>query len=282
MAPVFRSPADVEAMYNAAQMVVRTHERLVNFIKVGQTLAQIDAFVARTLEDLGCRSCFLHYRPGRIPPFPSHACLSLNDCVVHGTAGYITRPIQRGDLLKIDIGVAKGGWLGDAAWTYSFGPPEPQIRRLMDCGKESLRRGVEQLHPRNTYSAWARTVQNFVEGECKFHLIRGLGGHGYGRAGNKKPYRDELHLPPYVSNVMAGFGTSWSEANMKCEPGTLVAVEPMIALGTGEITHPPGDPWPILTADGSMSVHYEHDVLITEAGPRILTAGLDELDDVIG
>ena len=281
MAPMIRTPAEADAAYSAAQLVVRTHERLVNFLKAGQTLAQIDQFVAATLDDFGSRSCFLHYRAGRTPPFPSHACLSLNDCVVHGTAGFVTRPIQQGDLLKIDIGVAKNGWLGDAAWTYSIGKPEPKIRKLMDCGKESLRRGVAQLHPKNTYSAWARTVQDYVEHECHFHLIRGLGGHGYGRAGNKKPYRDELHAPPYVSNVMPEYGTSWTEANMRCEPGTLVAVEPMIAIGTGEIRGVNHDKWPILTADGSMSVHYEHDVLITENGPRVLTEGLDALPDVI-
>jgi methionyl aminopeptidase len=91
-----------------------------------------------------------------------------------------------------------------------------------------------------------------------------------------------LHAPPYVSNVMPEYGTSWTEATMRCEPGTLIAVEPMIAIGTGEIRGVNHDKWPILTADGSMSVHYEHDVLITEDGPRVLTEGLDNLPDVIG
>lgn len=228
--------------------------------------------MAKVLAELGCRSCFLGYKVGRSPAFPSHACLSVNECVVHGTAGYLTRPLREGDVLKIDIGVWHQGWVGDAAWTYLFAPVAAEVRRLAECGKESLRRGVEQLRPGNTFLAWAQAVQQHVEEECGFHLIRGLGGHGYGR---------RLHAPPFVANSVPTYSGEWPDALTPCSPGTLVAVEPMLAIGTGE-TFQRGREWPVFTKDGSMSVHYEHDVLITEEGPRVLTAGLEHINDVVG
>lgn len=268
------TPADTDAAYASAQCVVETHRRLAGWLKQGQTLAQIDTFVARSLEDLKCRSCFLHYKLPRVPPFPSHACLSVNDCVVHGTAGSYTEPMKAGDVLTIDVGVVHKGWIGDAAWTYVYGTPSPLVKRLTGCGKAALARGIRELRPGNTYLQWAQAVQGYVEGPpplgCGFRLIRGYGGHGYGR---------ELHAPPYVSNVTAHPG-EWADASKPCEPGTLVAVEPMIAVSTGQ-TVQRGRAWPVYTADGSLSVHYEHDVLITASGPRVLTEGLDELPDVI-
>ncbi len=263
--------ADIPLAVAAAERVVTTHQRLAAFLRPGMTLAQIDQFVAQTLEDLNCRSCFLGYQQGRGPKFPSHACLSVNDCVVHGTAASLTRPLAAGDVLKIDIGVTYRGLIGDAAWTYVFGPPTPIVRRLMDAGKESLRRGCAQLVPGKKLLEFARAVQGHVEVECGLHLVRGLGGHGIGRG---------LHLPPYVSNVVPEFPGDWPEASVVCEPGFLVAVEPMLASGTHKVKQE-RSAWPIRTLDGSPSVHYEHDVLITERGPRVLTAELEALADII-
>lgn len=271
MRPAVQTENDLTGARAAAERVVEIHRRLAGFLRHGQTLAEIDAFVGRTLEELGASSCFFRYNPGRMPPFPSQACLSVNECVVHGTAGYLTRPMEAGDLLKIDIGVKYRGWIGDAAWTYSFGEPGNENRRLMESGKESLRQGVQQLRPGNTFLEWAKVVQRVVEDEYGFHLIRGLGGHGYGRS---------LHAPPWISNVVPTFPGEWPDAKLACEPGMLVAVEPMIAVGTGD-TRQGRKQWPIFVADGSMSVHYEHDVLISENGPVVLTAGLEEIEDVI-
>ena len=271
MRPAVQTENDLTGAKAAAERVVEIHRRLAGFLRHGQTLAEIDAFVGRTLDEMGASSCFFRYNPGRMPPFPSQACLSVNECVVHGTAGYLTRPLEAGDLLKIDIGVKFRGWIGDAAWTYSFGEPSDENRRLMESGKESLRQGVQQLRPGNTFLEWARVVQRVVEDEYGFHLIRGLGGHGYGRS---------LHAPPWISNVVPTFPGEWPDAKLACEPGMLVAVEPMIAVGTGD-TRQGRKQWPIFVADASMSVHYEHDVLISENGPVVLTAGLEEIEDVI-
>lgn len=271
------SPADEDGAYAAAQRVVDTHRRLAEWLRRGQTLAEVDRFVAATLDDLKCKSCFLGYKVGRKPPFPSHACLSVNDCIVHGTAATLDRPLQPGDVLKIDIGVRHRGWIGDAAWTYVFGTPSPTVERLLRAGQESLRRGIATMQPGSPLIGWARAVQDCVERDFGFHLVRGLGGHGYGRYTERDP---GLHAWPFVSNTVPANPADWPDGFRQWKPGILVAVEPMIAVGTGE-TRPSGRDWPEYTADGSLSVHFEHDVLIREDGPRILTEGLDDLPMVI-
>lgn len=270
--PTLITPAEADLAYAAAQCVVEAHRRISAFLRVGQTLAQVDAFIAKQLEDLKCKSCFLGYSIPGLPKFPSHACLSVNQCVVHGTAAYYLAPMKEGDLLKIDIGVWHKGWVGDAGWTYAFKKQTPLAKTLMESGKESLRRGVLQLKPGNMYIHWAQAVQGHVEKDCGFHLIRGLGGHGIGR---------KLHGAPYVSNVVPSYPGEWPDAMSKCLPGTLIAVEPMIAAGTGETRQEPRK-WPVFSADDSLSVHYEHDVLITERGPRVLSEGMETLPDVVG
>jgi len=263
---------DPEGARQAAHKVVQTHQRLSRFVRAGQRLAEIDRFVAETLQDLECKSAFLHYRVPRLPPFPSHSCLSLNECVVHGTATYYRDPLKPGDLLSIDIGVKYKGWIGDAAWTYAIECASDEAQKLMNAGKESLRLGCEQLQPGSDYLQWAKAVQDHVEKECGFHCIRGLGGHGYGH---------KLHGPPFISNVIPLDPDEWPDAWTIIQPGTLVAVEPMLGVSTGRIAQD-SRKWPIYTADDSLSCHYEHDVYISENGPEILTAELANLPDIVG
>ncbi len=266
------SPADLEIAAQAAARVVTIHQHLAGWMKPGMTLAKIDAEIARLLTQLQCKSAFLGYKMGgKGPAFPSQACLSVNECVVHGTAASLPRPLQQGDVLKVDIGVVYRGFIGDAGWTYHFGKAPSEVRRLMDTGKRALAEGVKELRPGNVYLNWAKTVQRICEHEAGFHLVRGLGGHGYGRT---------LHAPPFVSNTVPEGPNDWAEAHYPCTPGTLVAVEPMLAAGTSHVVQAP-KAWPVLTADRSMSVHYEHDVLITAAGPRVLTDGLQDVPDEI-
>ena len=267
------SPADAQLAYEAAQKVVQTHLRLAEFLRPGQTMAQIDTFVASTLDSLGCKSCFLHYRPRghRGPAFPSHACLSVNDCVVHGTAAY-PKPLGPGDIVKIDIGVWYKGFIGDAGWTYFVSPISPVAAQLLEAGKLSLSEGVKELTPQKTWSAWAERVHEIVVKRNGFHLTQGLGGHGIGRS---------LHAGPFISNSPQSV-YEWSDGAKHPVPGTLVAVEPMLAIGTGEIRYPGGShSWPVHSADGSLTAHYEHDILITEGDPVILTDGLQNVRDEI-
>jgi methionyl aminopeptidase len=269
---VVTATRDIEAASVAAQQVVRVHERLVEFLKAGLTLAEIDSFVARTLKELECRSAFLNYSMQGHPPFRSHSCLSLNSCIVHGEHTLTNQPLKPGDVISIDIGVFHKGFVGDAAWTYAIHEASDTAMKLMSCGREALRRGIAALQPGRPLVDWARAVQTYVEKECKFHLVRGLGGHGYGR---------KLHGPPFVSNVMPKQRNEWPDAWTLMRPGMLLAVEPMIALGTHQIRADSRD-WPIYTADGSLAVHYEADVMVTEYGPRDLTEGMQDLPVIVG
>ena len=269
---VVTAQRDIEGARAAARCVVEAHQRLAEYLGPGQTLAQIDQFTAETLSDLRCRSAFLRYRMKGHPPFPSHACLSLNDCIVHGTHDLISAPIKPGDLLSIDIGVIHEGWIGDAAWTYAIEHASTEAQRLMACGRQSLRVGIDAISVDGPLIAWAKAVQQYVERECGFHLVRGLGGHGYGR---------KLHGTPFISNTVPRNPGEWPDAWATFKPGMLLALEPMLAVGTGDIASE-HKRWPIFTADGSLSVHYEADILITEDGPCDLTEGLEELPDVVG
>lgn len=263
---------DIDAAALAAECVVRVHERLVDFIRAGQTLAEIDGFVAGCLREFRCKSAFLRYKIPGHPPFPSYSCLSVNDCIVHGTHNMSDEPLKAGDVISIDVGVIHRGWFGDAAWTYAIEHADDHALRLMRCGRESLARGVAAIQVDRPLMDFAKAVQSYVEGECGFHLVRGLGGHGYGR---------KLHNPPFVSNVVPTNAAEWPDAWKTFQPGMLLAVEPMLAIGTSAITSDQHK-WPIYTADHSLSVHYEADVLVTPEGPRNLTGAMEDLPDVVG
>lgn len=267
--------ADIPLAARAAELVVETHHFIAPRLRAGLTLAQIDRMVAETLDRLGTVSAFLHYSTGRYPAFPSYACLSVNDVVVHGTAGMTIEPLKRGDVISVDIGVRHRGWNGDAAWTYIIEEASAEARRLCECGIEALRRGVEQLQVGYPLIRWAQAVQQCVEVEYGFHCVERLGGHGLG-CGEK-----HLHDPPHLANAVPPYPGDWPDAQFRLVPGLLLAVEPIIAAGTSEVVQRPRQ-WPIRTADGSLSVHYEHDVLITASGPRVLTAGLEALPMIVG
>ncbi len=269
---VLTAQREIDDARLAAGCVVKVHRRLVDFLRPGLTLAEVDRFVAEQLDDLDCTSCFLRYRVRGHPPFPSHSCLSVNDCIVHGTHDMTQDPLDPGDLFSIDIGVNHKGWIGDAAWTYGIEAVSEEAGSLMACGRESLRRGIDAMQPERPLIDWAKAVESYVENECRYHLARGLGGHGYGK---------KLHEAPYISNTVPGYNGEWPEAWKPFRPGLLVAVEPMISTGTPEIRNEP-NAWPIFTADGSLSVHYEADVLITPDGPENLTGELFDLPEIVG
>lgn len=284
------SSAEADAAHAAAQKVVEIHRRISGYLRHGMTLGQIDTWIGRLLEDLRVQSCFKGYVVAGHPAFPSYACLSVNECVVHGTAGYYRAPLKAGDVLKVDIGVwhtvGKDRWVGDAGWTYVFGQPAPQVRRMMECGKRALTRGIAAMQPGRPYLDWAVAVQDTVEKEYGFFCVENWGGHGIGRKVDDKSKRG-LHLPPHLLNHRPLSPDGWAEAGMKWEPGNLVAVEPMIGATTGKTIQKPFEfnkrqtDWPVFIADGSLAVHYEHDVLITEKGPWVLTEGMEEIKDTI-
>lgn len=267
-----KKQVDIEAARAAADRVCRVHESLVDFLRPGVTLPEVDAHVAETLRKLDSTSAFLRYRASGYPPFPSYSCLSPNDVVVHGTHLLSNEPLIEGDILAVDIGVLHKGWIGDAAWTYALGSISDEDQRLLTVGRQSLHDGLAAIALGRPLLDWARAVQACVETHAGMGLVRGLGGHGYGRT---------LHGPPFVSNVVPTTPGEWPDAFKTWEPGMLVAVEPMLNLGGADIVSEPGG-WPIRTRDGSRSAHYEADVLVTDDGIEVLTADMFDLPDVVG
>jgi len=258
---------ELEKAQESANRVVEIHQRLSQWLRIGVKLPQIDIFVRHQLEDLSSKSCFRGYRTRNVKPvFPSYSCLSINDCIVHGTAGSYSEPVKKGDVLSIDIGVSYQGFIGDAAWTYVFGEPSKTVSKLTSCAKDAILSGIYMMTPESPFKNWSQTVQQTVE-NAGFHCVEGLGGHGYGQ---------KLHMDPFLPNMVTG--TCLDDTKFK--KGMLLAVEPMICVGTGKIRHNKSE-WPIYTADGSLAVHYEHDVYIDEDGPVILTEGLNNISDLI-
>lgn len=255
----------LDGVQAATDKVVEMHRRLVEFIREGHHLAEVEAFVIKNLADMRCKSAFHMYQRGRLK-FPSHACYSVNNCIVHGTAAFpYEHQLRRGDVLKIDIGISYQGWIGDAAWTYVIGEMTEEARRLMDAGKAALALGIPTVKAGASVNDWAAAVQS-VEQTHRVHMVESLGGHGVSR---------KLHDVPYIPNRVDP-----QYENLKFQPNTMVAVEPMIALGTHKIMGK-RDSWPIYTADGSKSAHFEHDLFIGTSETIVLTKGLEDLPEVL-
>jgi methionyl aminopeptidase len=199
------------------------------------------------MKHYGAKSAFLGYRK-----FPCHACISVNEQVVHGLAG--PRVLRFGEIVSLDIGVIYNGFIGDTAKTFAVGGCSLIAQKLMDITEKSLYEGIAQAVPGNRVVDISRAVQNYVE-HNGFSVVREFVGHGVGRT---------MHEDPQVPNFVDGKRTE------KLRPGMTIAIEPMVTAGL------PGvkvlnDGWTVVTLDGSLSAHFEHTVLITEGEPEILT-----------
>jgi methionyl aminopeptidase len=184
--------------------------------------------------------------------YPAALCISPNTMVVHGIpTEYRTR---EGDIVSIDLGVTLGGFVADSAYTFPVGDVDAEAQRLLDVGQDALAAGIEQARPGNRLSDISHAVQTVTE-EAGFSVVRSLVGHGVGRS-----YHEDPQIPNFGP---PGRGPVLAE-------GMTLAIEPMINAGAPDI-YLHEDEWSISTADGSLSVHFEHTVAITETGPRILT-----------
>jgi methionyl aminopeptidase len=244
---ILKSERDLEAMRPACRIAAAVLNDVGAFIKPGVSTEQVDRFAAERIKAYGARSAFLGYRK-----YPCHACISVNDQVVHGLAG--SRVLKFGDIVSLDVGVVHGGFIGDTAKTVAVGGCEVLAQRLMDVTEQALHEGIAQAVPGKCVADISRAVQNHVESNG-FSVVREFVGHGVGRS---------MHEEPQVPNFVDGKGSP------KLRPGMTLAIEPMVNAGS------PGvkilnDGWTVVTQDGSLSAHFEHTVLITEREPEILT-----------
>lgn len=244
---VKKSPAEIDAMAAAGAVHTRTLEVLARKIRPGVTTAELDAAAEKYMRSQGATPAFKGYRG-----FPGSICASPNHMVVHGIPGAFK--LQRGDILSVDVGVVKDGWVADGAITFAVGDVSPVAEKLLDVTRESLFRAVEQCVPGNRLGDVGHAVQTTVE-SAGFSVVRSLVGHGIGRS---------MHEEPQIPNYgPAGRG-------MVLEEGMVLAIEPMTTAGR-HMVRMGDDGWAIYSQDGSLTAHFEFTVAITAGGPRILT-----------
>ncbi|HKT82263.1 MAG TPA: type I methionyl aminopeptidase [Solirubrobacterales bacterium] len=247
-----KTPDQVDKMAVAGEILVRCLHMLAAKARPGVTTKELDLAAERMIRSQGAEPAFKGYRG-----FPGSICASPNSMVVHGIPGRYE--LKRGDVLSIDVGVIKDGWVADAAMTVPIGPIEPQARKLLDVTKASLFAGVEQMRPGNRLGDVSAAIQKAVEIEG-LSVIRTLVGHGIGR---------EMHEDPQVPN----FGAPGKGPLL--EEGTVLAIEPMVNAG-GALVKMGDDGWAVYSQDGSLAAHFEFTVAVTADGPRILTPWHEE------
>ena len=246
MIPV-KSERDIEKMREACASAAKVLDKLAMLVRPGVTTGDIDEAASDFMSDEQCRSAFLGYRN-----FPGNICISVNEEVVHGIGG--TRRIQYGDIVKLDVGVIKGGWVGDTAKTVPVGAIKPSWSRLLAVTEDILDRVI----PIARAGSRVGDISAFIEDEVLangYNVVREFVGHGVGR---------NLHEEPQIPN----FGRAGTGPRLK--PGMTLAIEPMVNLG-GAAVRTLDDDWTVVTADQMPSAHFEHTVLITTGEPQILT-----------
>lgn len=219
----------------------------------GVTTAEIDSYVAECIRERDCVSAFLGYQSGNGPKFPGHICISINEEVVHGIGS--ARRIQFGDIVKIDVGIIKDGWVGDNALTVPVGEIEPETRRLLFATEESLEEAIRHARAGVMLGDLCASVERKAR-EFGFSVVREFVGHGVGK---------NLHEEPQVPNFRP------KNNKPRLRAGMILAIEPMVNQGSPSVKVL-GDDWTVVTADGKPSAHYEHTVLITDGEPEVLTA----------
>jgi methionyl aminopeptidase len=242
-----KSPAEIDKMAAAGDILVRCHKLLESKVRPGVTTAELDEAAEKFIRSQGAVPSFKGYNG-----FTGSICASPNHMVVHGIPG--PYKLQKGDNISIDIGVTLDGWVADAARTYVLPPATPVAEKLNQVTEESLLKAVEQCVVGNRLGDVSHAVQRHVEGQG-LSIVRSLVGHGIGR---------NMHEDPQIPN----FGEPGR--GPKLEEGMVLAVEPMVTAGRHAVRMG-DDGWAIYSQDGSLAAHFEFTIAITSAGPRILT-----------
>ncbi len=243
---------EIELMREACRHVGEILLELRELAAPGITTLELDEYAEKAISQRGVVSSFKDYDPHGLPKYPAVLCVSVNDEIVHGIPG--PRELEDGDIVGLDFGVSVGGFHGDSAVTVPVGAVSPETQKLIDVTREALLCGIEQMVPGHRLSDIGHAIQNRVESEG-FSVVRVFAGHGVG---------EKLHEPPWIPNYgKAGRGP-------RLMPGMVFAIEPMVDMGRPDVRML-DDEWTAVTADGSLSAHFEHTILITEDEPEALT-----------
>jgi len=244
----YKTSSQIESMRKSALLVSHTLAEVAALLKPGITSLSLDEFIGDFIRKNSAIPSFLNYSG-----FPFNSCISVNDVVVHGFPN--KKVLAEGDIVSIDVGVILNHWHGDHAYTFAIGDPGPAVAALIRNTKAALYKGIEKAKIGNRMGDISSTIQQWTEKEYGYGVVRELVGHGLGQS---------LHEDPQVPN----FGKKGKGVLLK--EGLVLAIEPMINLGKRDV-FTEKDGWTVRTRDKTFSVHFEHDVAITKAGPDILS-----------
>jgi len=247
MAIIMKSPGEIAAMRRAGSVVASILKTLSKEIKVGVTTRHLDDIAVSELARYGAISSFKGYRG-----FPATLCVSINEEIVHGIPG--ERKIHENDIVSLDFGAIVDGFHGDAAVTVGVGNVSPQAQQLLEITRGSLEMGINAARDGACLGDVSAAIQYYVESRG-FSVVREYTGHGIGR---------EMHEDPQIPNFgPAGYGPVLRK-------GMTIAIEPMVNIG-GWQTRVKNDGWTVITADGSLSAHFEKTIAITDGEAEVLT-----------
>jgi len=242
-----KSKDEIATMRQAGRIVAQTLKLIENEIKPGIETIELDRIAEGFINKSGARPAFKGYKG-----FPASICASPNEVVVHGIPG--KKRLNEGDIISIDVGVEYNGYYGDAAATFPVGTISEEAKRLIDVTKLALEKGIEKAVDDNYLYDISYAIQSAVESEG-YSVVKEFVGHGIGR---------EMHEEPQIPNFgLPGRGP-------KIKAGMVFAIEPMVNIGGYRVSILP-DKWTVVTADKSLSAHFEHTVAVTKDGPEVLT-----------
>ncbi len=244
---IIKSRDEIAALRRANRAAAESLEEVVRAVRPGVETRELDDIAREGILRRGAKPAFLGYLG-----YPKSLCVSLNDEVVHGIPS--GRRIKEGDLVSLDLGAVKDGFVGDLAVTVAAGEVSPQARELMRVTRESLYRGIEQARGGNRLYDISAAVEAHVAA-AGFSVVRQFVGHGIGR---------DMHEEPQIPN----YGKAGTGVRLKA--GMTLAIEPMVNVGGWQVKVL-SDGWTVVTTDGSLSAHFEHTIAITGDGPVILS-----------
>ncbi len=245
---VLKTSRELKVMREACRISAGALQTIGNAVEPGVSTAELDKLAEDYIRSQGGEPNFKNYQG-----YPATACISVNNEVIHGIPSK-QRKLKQGDIVSIDLGAKFQGYHGDNAATFACGDVTPEAKRLMDTTRESLYEGIAAAVSGGRIGDISSAVQRYVEARG-YSVVRKFVGHGIGT---------ELHEAPEVPN----FGTAGR--GIRLLPGMTLAIEPMVNAGKADVKILP-DGWTVLTTDGSLSAHFEHTIVITTDGPKIMT-----------
>lgn len=250
MAIIIKSQREIELIRESCKLLSKVHYELGQFIEPGISTQDIDNLGYKLIKEMGCIPNFLNYNG-----YPASICVSVNEEVVHGIPNK-NRILKEGDIVSLDAGLIYKGYHSDAARTYGVGKISDEAKQLIEVTKQSFFEGIKKAKEGNHLFDISNAIDDYVT-PYGYGIVKDLVGHGVGTV---------LHEDPQIPNFR-----QWRRGP-KLRSGMTLAIEPMINMGTFEVDWLDDD-WTVVSADGSLSAHYENTVLITDGEPEILTLG---------